>query len=61
MKKTFYLFLLFFAELCFSQIPVESYRNEISSLKSIDEVSIYWDKLLDIDQNVLWLYVEYSG
>lgn len=53
MKKTFYLFLLFFVEICFSQIPVESYRNEISSLKSIDEVSIYWDKLLEIDQNVL--------
>ena len=53
MKKTYLLFLLFFLEICFSQIPVESYRNEISSLKSIDEVSIYWDKLLDIDQNVL--------
>ncbi|MQP23911.1 hypothetical protein GFJ94_02395 [Flavobacterium sp. LMO8] len=53
MKKTFYLYLLFFTQICFSQIPVESYRNEISSLKSIDEVSIYWDKLLDIDQNVL--------
>ena len=53
MKKTFYLFILFFVEICFSQIPVESFRNEISSLKSIDEVSIYWDKLLEIDQNVL--------
>ncbi len=53
MKKTFYLFLLFFVKICFSQIPVESYRNEISNLKSIDEVSIYWDKLLEIDQNVL--------
>lgn len=53
MKKTFYLFLLFFVKICFSQIPVESFRNEISNLKSIDEVSIYWDKLLDIDQNIL--------
>ena len=53
MKKTFYLFILFFVEICFSQIPVESFRNEISSLKSIDEVRIYWDKLLEIDQNVL--------
>lgn len=53
MKKTFYLFLLFFAQICFSQIPIENYKNEISNLKTIDEVSVYWDKLLDIDQNVL--------
>lgn len=53
MKKTFRLFFLLFVEICFSQIPVESFRNEISNLKSIDEVSIYWDKLLDIDQNIL--------
>jgi len=53
MKKTFYLFLLFFAEICFSQIPVESYRNEISNSKTIEETNVYWDRLLDIDQKIL--------
>jgi hypothetical protein len=53
MKKIFYLSLLLFINICFSQVPIESYRNEISNLKTIDEVSVYWDKLLDIDQNVL--------
>ena len=53
MKKTFYLFLLLFAELCFSQIPIETYRNEISKLKTVEETNVYWDKLLEIDQNVL--------
>ena len=53
MKKIFYLSLLLFINICFSQVPIESYRNEISNLKTIDEVGVYWDKLLDIDQNVL--------
>jgi hypothetical protein len=44
---------LLFINICFSKVPIESYRNEISNLKTIDEVSVYWDKLLDIDQNVL--------
>jgi len=53
MKKPFYLFLLLFAEICFSQIPIENYRNEISNLKTIEETDVYWDKLLEIDQNIL--------
>jgi hypothetical protein len=53
MKKVCCLFLLFFVEICFSQMPIESYKQEIYNLKTDIELNNYWNKLLEIDQNIL--------
>ncbi|EPR73119.1 hypothetical protein ADIWIN_1900 [Winogradskyella psychrotolerans RS-3] len=34
-------------------LPIETYKAEISSLKNEDEISMYWDKLYDLDQSML--------
>lgn len=47
------LLSLLLSTFCYSQIPVESYRNDILNLSSIEAVSRYWDQLSDIDQKVL--------
>lgn len=44
---------MFISAICYCQIPVENYKKEISSLKTLEEVSNYWDQLQNIDQNVL--------
>lgn len=53
MFKIISLSLLLLSTFCYSQIPVENYKKEISNLKTLEEVGVYWDQLLDIDQNVL--------
>lgn len=53
MLRIILLSLLFLSTFCYSQIPVENYKKEISNLKTLEEVGIYWDQLENIDQNVL--------
>lgn len=45
--------LVLVSTFCYSQIPVENYKKEISNLKTLEEVSVYWDQLGNIDQNIL--------
>lgn len=44
---------MFISAISYCQIPVENYKKEISDLKTIEEVSNYWDQLENIDQKVL--------
>lgn len=44
---------LFFISIGFTQIPVETYRAEIETLETVDQVNGYWNQLYEIDQNVL--------
>lgn len=53
MRKVVFLLSFFSLNLCFSQILVENYRDEIKNLKSDTEFENYWKQLLDIDQNIL--------
>lgn len=53
MFKIISISLLLLSTFCYSQIPVENYRKEISNLKSLEEVGVYWDQLENVDQNVL--------
>lgn len=53
MRKVVFLLSFFSLNLCFSQILVENYKDEIRNLKSDTEFENYWKQLLDIDQNIL--------
>lgn len=55
MKKSYILTLLFLVSLKMvnAQIPVETYRMEISNLKTKEDIQAYWKQLEDIDQNIL--------
>ncbi len=52
--KTFYFFYFcFFLNVCYSQIPVKDYKEEIENLKLDIEFDLYWNNLLEIDQKIL--------
>ncbi|KQC32380.1 hypothetical protein AAU57_02815 [Nonlabens sp. YIK11] len=53
-KLILFAFLIFISfSLCFSQIPVEKYREEIQNLKTEKQIDDYWNRLEKIDQEML--------
>jgi hypothetical protein len=50
---TIQLILFILIQDCFGQIPIEQYETEIKNLGTEDEIEGYWNKLHDIDQNIL--------
>ena len=47
------LILFILVQDCFGQIPIEQYETEIKALGTEDDIESYWNKLIEIDQNIL--------